>query len=104
MTQKTWNELSLFEQLSNIDGDVERMIRCHEKYLSGTADKDNGWFYYENIKKMVKMILLDTKNINRGYIAVELFDEVDSLSDYLNGECSADYIRRYWNQYTNAIS
>ena len=104
MTQENWNNLTLFEQLSNIDGDVERLIRCHEKYLDGKSDTDNGWFYLENIKKMIKMILLDNKNINRGYIGVELFDEADELKEYLNGNCSAEYIRSYWNAYTNALS
>mgnify|MGYP003294904671 CR=1 FL=1 len=33
-----------------------------------------------------------------------LHDEVDEIRLYLKGERSAEYIRRYWNSYTNAIS
>ena len=35
MTQQAWNKLSFFEQMSNIDGDVQRLIRAHEKYIRG---------------------------------------------------------------------
>ena len=102
MTQKNWNELSFFEQLSNIDGDVERLIRSHEKYISGDSAKDNAPFYLEKIIGLIKMTVLDDKN--KGYRAVELYDEVDEIRLYLKGERSAEYIRRYWNSYTNAIS
>jgi len=99
-----WNELTLFEQLSNIDGDVERLISSHEKYKKGESEKDNALFYLERIKKLVKMIILDSKNSSRGYMAVELYDEIDEIEKYISGEYSADYIRNYWNQYTKAIS
>ena len=104
MNAETWNSLTFFEQLSNIDGDVERLIRAHEKYINSESDRDNGIFYLENIKKLIKMTLLDPKNIPYGYRAIELYDEVEELNRYINGECSADYIRSYWNQYTNACS
>lgn len=104
MTQAIWNKLTLFEQMSNIDGDVERMIRSHEKFLSGESDKDYGWFYFENIRKLVKMIILDDKNRNRAYIAVELFDEVELLREYMSGNYPAESIRSYWQEYTKAIS
>ena len=44
MDKNTWNSPTFFEQLSNIDGDVERLIRAHEKYVNNAADKDNGFF------------------------------------------------------------
>ena len=104
MTQKIWNELSFFEQMSNIDGDVERLIRAHEKFLNGESDVDNSDFYLNKIISMVKMTLLDEKNLDKGYRAVELYDEIEEIRKYLNSEYPSDYIRRYWNSYTNAIS
>ena len=104
MTQQAWNKLSFFEQMSNIDGDVQRLIRAHEKYIRGESPKDNGEFYLENIKKLVKMILLDDKCADKGYRAVELYDEIEQLRDYLQGKCSEEYINSYWSAYTNAIS
>lgn len=104
MTQKTWNELTFFEQMSNIDGDVERLIRSHEKFLNGETDKDNSEFYLSKITSLVKMTLLDDKNINKAYRAVELYDEIEEIRKYLKGEYPAEYIKSYWNSYTNAIS
>lgn len=104
MTQQSWNKLTLFEQLSNVDGDVERLIRAHEKFVNKETEKDNSLFYLDNICKLVKMIILDDKNKNRGYLSVELYDEIDEIRRYLSGECSAEYIREYWNTFTNAIS
>ena len=104
MTQALWEELSFFEQLSNIDGDVERLISSHERYLLGQTKKDNSSFYLDNILKLIEMTKMDSKNSNRSYFSVELLDEVEEIKRYLNNECSAEYIRRYWNAYTNAIS
>ncbi len=104
MTRETWNSLSFFEQLSNIDGDVERLIRAHEKFENKSSEKDNGFFYLENIRKLIQLTFFDPKNAERGYRAIELYDEAEALEKYLNGEFSADYIRRYWNQYTKALS
>lgn len=104
MTQKMWNELTFFEQMSNIDGDVERLIRTHEKYMCGESEKDNSEFYLNKIIGLVKMTLLDDKLLGKGYIAVELYDEIEEIRRYLLGNCSAEYIKRYWNAYTNAIS
>jgi len=104
MTQQSWNNLTLFEQLSNIDGDVERLIRAHEKFISGKTSNDNTEFYLENIIKLIKMTILDDKNSVKGYLAIELYDEVDEIREYIKGNRTADYIRRYWNEYTNALS
>ncbi len=104
MDKKLWNSLSLFEQLSNIDGDVERLIRAHEQYLNNETKNDNGYFYLGKIKKMITLTFFDPKNQEKGYFAIELMDEVGELEKYLRGEYDADYIRRYWNQYTKAIS
>ena len=104
MKRETWDGLTFFEQMSNIDGDVNRLIRAHEKYVNGESETDNGYFYLENIKKLVRMILLAPENANKGYRAIELFDEVDELRRYLEGEYDDKYILGYWNQYTKAIS
>lgn len=104
MTQQTWNELSFFEQLSNIDGDVERLIRAHEDYLAGEAKEDYGLFYLDKIEKLIKMTMHDDKNAGKGYRAIELFDEFEEIKGYLSGKYDAEYLRRYWNEYTLAIS
>lgn len=104
MTQQSWNQLTLFEQLSNVDGDVERLIRAHEKFIHKETEKDNAFFYLDNIIRLIKMIVLDDKNKDRGYLSIELFDEVDEIRRYLRGECTAEYIREYWNSYTNALA
>ncbi len=104
MNRDAWNSLSFFEQLSNIDGDVERLIRAHEKYVNNGSGTDNGYFYLNKIKKMISLIFFDLKNADKGYRAIELLDEADQLKDYLNGAYDSDYIRRYWNQYTKALS
>ncbi len=103
MNKDTWNSLSFFEQLSNIDGDVERLIRAHEKYINRISDKDNGYFYLDQIKKMIRLTFFDPKNRAKAYRSIELNDEAEELLKYLNGEYTADYIRSYWNQYTRAI-
>jgi hypothetical protein len=104
MTQEAWNKLSFFEQMSNIDGDVERMIRAHQKYIAGESKEDNGFFYLDKIDKLVRMTLHSPENASKGYRGIELFDEIGELRKYLAGEYDDDYVRNYWNQYTNAIS
>ena len=104
MNKETWNRMTFFEQLSNIDGDVERLIRAHEKYVNNESEKDNGYFYLDNIKKLIKLTFFDPKNESKGYRAIELFDEVEEIRKYLEGEYTAEYIRRYWNEYTKALS
>lgn len=103
MTQQMWNELSFFEQLSNVDGDVERLIRSHENFLCGKGDKDNSDFYLSKIEELINMTFLDDKNKDKDFLAEELYDEVEEIRQYLAGKCSADYIRSYWNAYTNAL-
>ena len=45
MTQQSWNKLTFFEQLSNIDGEVKRLVDDHESYLQGNKQTDNSDFY-----------------------------------------------------------
>ena len=104
MTQQAWNELSFFEQMSNIDGDVQRLVRAHEKYIRGEVKTDNGLFYYDKIAKLIKMILMDDKYSDKGYRAIELYDELSEIEEYLKGNRESEYITKYWITYTNAIS
>lgn len=104
MTQKTWNRLSLFEQLSNVDGDVKRLVETHENYLNGNSQADFSQRYLERIIHLLRMTMLDPKNSVKGYRYVELFDEVEEIRRYLSGDVSSEYILSYWNEYTNAIS
>ena len=101
MDRKTWEQLTFLEQMSNIDGDVNRLIRAHERYKMGESDIDNGYFYLENIKKLVRMILLAPGSENKGYRAIELFDEIDELRRYLEGEYDSDYVRSYQSDKLN---
>lgn len=104
MNRETWEKLSFFEQISNMDGDVERLIRAHNRYLEGGSESDKGFFYIDNINKLIKMTFMDPKNYGKGYRIIELIDEVEELKHYLEGERSEEYIRNYWSEYTRAIS
>ena len=104
MTQQSWNNLTFFEQLSNIDGEVKRLVDDHEDYLRGNKQTDNSEFYIGKIDRLIRMTVFDPKNSSKGYRVLELMDELNEIKDYLAGKKSADYITRYWNQYTNAIS
>ena len=104
MNKDTWNSLSFFEQLSNIEGDVERLIRAHEKFENKASEEDYGYFYLDRIKQMIKLTFFDPKNSSKGYRAIELYDEAEELRKYLEGEYTADYIRSYWSPYTKALS
>lgn len=96
-----WNELTRLEQLSNIDGDVIRFIDAHERFCSGQVKKDYMDFYLDKICKFVQKTVEDPKNLG---IEKELWDEVDEIRRYQRGEVDKEYILRYWNQYTEAIS
>lgn len=104
MKKQEWEKLTFFEQLSNIDGDVERLIRAHHNYLEGKTETDQGYFYLNNIRKLVTITFMDPKNAARGYCAIELMDEIEELRLYLEGVYPDQYIRDYWNAYTRAIS
>lgn len=104
MDKENWDKLTFFEQLSNIDGDVERLIRAHNRYKEGKTDSDQGFFYLENIERLTGLIFEDPKNKEKGYREKEIRDEIDELKGYLNDEYTDDYVRRYWKAYTRAIS
>ena len=104
MNADIWSRLSLFEQLSNIDGEVSRLIDDHERFLRGDIGTDNSMGYIGTIVKLIEYTFDDPKNSDKKIVERELNDEVGEILKYLNGEYSADYIRNYWNQYTQAIS
>lgn len=95
MTQETWSSLSIFEQLSNIHGEIKRYIRAKNK-VSPYADD-----YYNKVKSLIEMTTADPKNINR---TKEILDEAGELARFRNGEVDADYILRYWSPYTDALT
>ncbi len=104
MTQENWNRLSFLEQLSNIDGEVTRLVDARERYLSGEAAEDRGEDYLGLIRKLINMTFFDPKNREIGYRAVEIMDEFEEIRRFLRGEVDGDYITSYWHQFTNAIS
>lgn len=104
MTQKVWNRLSFFEQLSNIDGEVRRLVEAHDKYVNGINPVDYAPDYLITINRLLKMTMFDPKNYIKGYRFIELNDEINEINRYLNGEVTGDYILSYWDEYTKAIS
>ena len=104
MDARIWNTMSFFEQLSNIDGEVKRLVDDHERYLSGSISADPSMNYVKNIMKLIRMTFLDPKNQDKKVVEKELDDEVGEIIRYLNGDYPPEYIMRYWHQYTDAIS
>lgn len=101
MTCETWYKLDIKEQLSNIHGEVKRLIRARNNYRNGTAKEDHSDSYLEKIKKLIFMTYTDPKNFRRER---ELLEEENEILRWYNGEVDDDYIMRYWKQYTDAIS
>lgn len=104
MTQKNWNRLSFFEQLSNVDGEVRRLVEAHNKYINGISSVDYSNQYLDKVKKLINMTMFDPKNVEKGYRYIELNDEVDELKRFINNEVTDEYILSYWDEYTKAIS
>lgn len=93
INQKNWNRLSFFEQMSNIDGEVNRLTECKPEYRD---------FYLANILKLISATIADPKNDSRR--APELLDEYQEAVDFTKGKYDADYIKSYWNPYTEAAA
>lgn len=104
MTAAIWNRLSLFEQLSNIDGEVTRLVEDHERFRRGETENDYSLEYLKNILKLIDMTFADPKNIDKRIAEREFTDELGEVMRYLNGDYPAEYITNYWHQYTKAIS
>ena len=98
-----WNELSLMEQLSNIDGEVNRLVRARDRFLAKKTKDDHYNEYISLITKLIQQTIDDPKNKDK-HIEKELWDELEEIKRYYNGEVDKDYILRYWDVYTRAIS
>lgn len=98
-----WNELTLLEQLSNIDGEVNRLVRARDRFLENRTKSDHYEDYLGLITKLIQKTVDDPKNKER-CIDKELWDELEEIKRYHSGEVTKDYILRYWDNYTKAIS
>ena len=96
-----WNSLSFFEQMDHIGSEVKRCCDTRDNYLSGQSKEDYSEFYYNKVKNLIDMTIRDEKNIHRSQ---ELLDELEELRMMRAGIYDTDYIMRYWNQFTDAIS
>lgn len=101
MTNEIWFSLTLKEQLSNIHGEVTRLIRARNNYLSGKSSQDYSESYLKKIHDLIEITCEDPKNKRR---QPELSAEENELRAWMNQEVDDDYILRYWEQYTKAIS
>ncbi|MBR5360115.1 MAG: hypothetical protein IK123_04420 [Lachnospiraceae bacterium] len=104
MNEAIWYRMSLFEQLSNIDGEVTRLVEDHERFERGEISDDYSDDYIGNILSLIDMTFNDPKNHEKRIAAKELADEIVEIKKYLNGDYPAHYITDYWHQFTNAIS
>ncbi len=104
MDARIWNSLSFFEQLSNIDGEVKRLVDDHERYLKEEIPNDHAMNYIKIIMNLIKMTFSDPKNQDKRVAEREFNDEVCEIIKYLNGDYPPEYITRYWHQFTDAIS
>lgn len=104
MNAAIWNRLSFFEQLSNIDGEVTRLVSDHERFQKGEIPDDHSIDYIKGILKLVDMTFADPKNTDKRILEKELTDEISEILRYLNGDYTSTYITKYWHQFTDAIS
>ena len=98
-----WNELSLLEQLSNIDGEVNRLVRARERFLQGKTKDDHYAMHIGLITRLIEQTVNDPKNKEKK-IDRELWDELAEIGRYHRNEVSKEYILKYWNVYTRALS
>ncbi len=101
MTSENWNKLDIKEQLSNVDGEVRRLVRARNNFKKGIAKEDHTLSYLRKIHELICLTCEDPKNIRR---KAELVDEEQEINMWIRGEVGDDYILRYWRQYTDAIS
>ena len=101
MTEEKWYSLDIKEQLSNVHGEVERMVRSRNNYMTGKSESDYTVSYMNKIHKLIAMTCSDPKNVRR---RAELIDEENEMRRWMTGEVDDTYILRYWEQYTRAIS
>ncbi|MCR4762962.1 MAG: hypothetical protein K5696_05485 [Lachnospiraceae bacterium] len=96
-----WYRLSLFEQMSNIDGEIKRFLDARDSFVSGASKEDFSDFYFNKVLELIDRTESDPKNSRR---ISELEDEKEQLMLLKQGKVSDEYITRYWNSYTIALS
>lgn len=101
MTSENWNKLDIKEQLSNVDGEVRRLVMARNNYKKGLSKEDHTGAHMDKIHKLIQLTCDDPKNTRR---KDELLDEEGEIERWLNGEVDDSYILRYWARYTDAIS
>lgn len=101
MDSVRWNKLDIKEQMSNIHGEVKRLVRAKNNYKSGISSEDYSQSYISKIHDLIELTCSDPKNFKR---QAELREEEGEINRWLGGEVDDKYILRYWEQYTNAIS
>ncbi len=101
MTSEIWNRLDIKEQLSNVHGEVKRLVRARNNYNKGVSKEDYTDSYLNKIHELIQLTCEDPKNADR---KKELIDEENEIRRWQKGEVTDEYILRYWQQYTDAIS
>lgn len=101
MTPEAWNKLDIREQMSNIHGEVVRLIRAGNNYKQGRSSEDYTGKYFDAIVRLIELTEKDPKNARR---IPELESEKEEIRNWLEGGLTDDYILRYWDDYTRAIS
>lgn len=62
MSKELWYSLGIKEQMSNIHGEVVRMVRARNNYTSGKASEDRSKSYLNKIHDLIIMTYEDPKN------------------------------------------
>ena len=101
MTAERWYQLNIFEQMSNIAGEIKRFIDSRDSFARGETSTDYSGFYYDKAISLIDMTEKDPKNLRR---FAEFEDDKEELRQLRDGEVSAEYIMDYWNQYTMALT
>ena len=95
----SWDEMTLFEQLSEVAGDIKRCVDSKEKYLNHESPKDFSFFYYDKAYKLVLKLRLDDKEYRRR----EFLDELFEVKEYISQERNKTPILNYWMQFDKAV-
>ena len=72
-------------------------------FIQGKTKSDHYEEYIDLISRLIQQTIEDPKNKEKK-IDQELWDELEEINRYHRGEVEADYILRYWDSYTMAIS
>lgn len=101
MTDDQWRRRPLMEKLSDIAGEVKRCTDCKLDFDQGISSEDYSEFYFNKASELIDRTF---DNAADSYRKIEFTDELAELRRFLNGEVDQDYIMRYWNQFTEALS